>query len=144
MTSLLDRGWPLWEMGEFYFLPPQNDPFKKHWHYNSDGNKTYTMLKKKNSFMEGFRKWRLHGPKEAASSSGERTMVTPSIGDAVTSLIADEKNASCLQCNWYTETVDNIDSMLSGSTSPDVGDTWRQGCPTNPEWEGELKRVVRR
>ena len=49
------------------------------------------MLKKNNPFVEGLRKWGLHGPKEAASSSSERTAETPSLGDAVISLIADNK-----------------------------------------------------
>ena len=34
------------------------------------------MLKKNNAFMEGFRKWGLPDPKEAASSSGETTLET--------------------------------------------------------------------
>ena len=50
------------EMGEFYFLPLQNDPYEKHWHCDMNGDKKYTMLKKNDSFVEGFRKWRLYGP----------------------------------------------------------------------------------
>ena len=34
-------------------LLPESDPYEKHWYYVSDGNKTYTMLKKNNPFMEG-------------------------------------------------------------------------------------------
>ena len=26
----------------------------------------------------------------------------------------------------------------SGSKSPDFGDTWRQGMPMSPQWEGDL------
>ena len=77
---------------EFYFLLLRNDPYEKHWHDDSDRNKTYTMLKKNNPFMAGFRQWELNGPKETAASSGERTTKTPSLGDAVISLIANEKN----------------------------------------------------
>ena len=85
------------EMSEFYFLLLQNDPYEKHWRYDMNGNKTYTMLKKNNPFMEGFRKWKLYDPKEAASSSGEAQW-KPSlggVGGAVMSLtdyqIADDK-----------------------------------------------------
>ena len=34
------------EMGEFYFLLLHNEPHEKHWHYDSDGNKTHAMLKR--------------------------------------------------------------------------------------------------
>ena len=44
-------------MGEFYFQLLHSEPHEKQWHYDSDGNNTYTMLKKNNSFVEGFRKW---------------------------------------------------------------------------------------
>ena len=76
---------------EFYFLVLQSDPYEKHWYCDSDGKKTSTMLKNDNPVMEGFRKCELHGSKEAASSSGERTMETLSFRDAVVSLIASEK-----------------------------------------------------
>ena len=33
----------------------------------------------------------------------------------------------------------DIDSMSRGSTSPDLGDLWRQGCPESPQWEGGLE-----
>ena len=39
----------------------------------------------------------------------------------------------------YPKTVDDIDSLSSGSMSPDLGEMWRQGCPKSPEWEGELE-----
>ena len=35
--------------------------------------------------------------------------------------------------------MDHIDSVSSGSMSPDLGDMWCQGCPESPEWEGELE-----
>ena len=95
MTSRWNVGNRYGEMGEFYFLLLQNGPHEKHWHYDIDGTKTYTMFKKTNLCMEGFRKWGLHGPTEAASSSGEETLEPPFLGDAVMSLIgyqiADEK-----------------------------------------------------
>ena len=42
------------EMGEMFFQLLHNDPFAKHWYYDSEGNKTYTVLRKRNPFMEGF------------------------------------------------------------------------------------------
>ena len=95
------------KMGEFHFEPQQNDPYEKHWHYDSDGNKTYTMLKKNDPFTELFRRWGLHGPKEAASSSGARTTETSSLGDAVISLIADARirqlsSTRCTPRQWTT------------------------------------------
>ena len=35
--------------------------------------------------------------------------------------------------------MDDIDSLSSGSLSPDLGEMWRQGCPKSPKWEGELE-----
>ena len=35
--------------------------------------------------------------------------------------------------------MDDIDSLSSGSMSPDLGEMWRQGCPKSPEWEGDLE-----
>ena len=34
---------------------------------------------------------------------------------------------------------DGIDTMSSGSMSPDLGEMWRQGYPVSPQWEGELE-----
>ena len=39
--------------------------------------------------------------------------------------------------NGYSE-CDDIDSMSSGSMSLDLEDTWHQGLPMSPQWEGEL------
>ena len=85
-------------MVEFYFLLQHNETHEKHWHYDSDGNKTYTMLKNDNPLMEGFRNWEL---KEVASSSGEKTPEPPSFENAVLFLagfqIADDKIQQGLQ-----------------------------------------------
>ena len=81
----------------------------------------------------------LHAPEEAASSSGDRTTETPFLGDASISLVADEKIRLACSTREYTETVDDIDLLSSGSISPDLGDMWRQGCPKSQEWEGELE-----
>ena len=35
--------------------------------------------------------------------------------------------------------MNDIDSVSSGSTSSDLGDMWRQGCPKGLECEGELE-----
>ena len=80
VTSPWNVGNRFGEMGEFYFLLLRNDPHEKHWHYDSDGNKTYMMLKKNDALMEGIRKWELHDPKEAASSSGEKQWKHPLSG----------------------------------------------------------------
>ena len=70
-------------------------------------------------------------------------MSTPSLGDAVMSLtgyqIADEKIRLACSRRVYPETVDDIDTVTSGSMSPDLGHMWRQGCPQSPELEGELE-----
>ena len=34
---------------------------------------------------------------------------------------------------------DDVDSMSSGSMSRDLGDTWHQGLPMSPRWEGGLE-----
>ena len=84
--------------------------------------------------MEGFRKCELHGSKEAASSSGERTMETLSFRDAVVSLIASEKIPLAYCTRVYSEIVNDTDSMSSESMSSDFGDTWHQGCLKCLEW----------
>ena len=40
---------------------------------------------------------------------------------------------------WEHSERESIDSMSSGSVSPDLGEMWRQGYPVSPQWEGELK-----
>ena len=92
-----------------------------------------TMLKKRNSFMDGFRKWELHAPKEASIPSE-----ACSFGDAAVSLIADERIRQLSIVRGYSDR-DDIDSMSSGSMSPDLGDTWHQGLEMSPQWEGGLE-----
>ena len=92
------------------------------------------MLKKRNPFMESFRKWGLHAPKEAAIPSEECFL-----GEAVMSLVADETIRQLFIARCHSER-DDIDSMSSGSMPPDLGDAWLQGLPTNPQWEGGLER----
>ena len=99
------------------------------------------MLKNNNPSMEGFRKWELHDPKDVATPSGEKTLEPPSFENAVMSLtgfqIADGKVQQGCSTGRYHQTVDDSDSVSSGSMSPDLGDLWRQGCSQSPEWEGE-------
>ena len=102
------------EMGEMFFQLLHNDPFAKHWYYDSECNKLCTMLKKRNPFMEGFRKWWLHGPKEAAFPSE-----ACSLSEAVMSLVADERIRQLFTTRCHSER-DGIDSMSSGSMSPEV------------------------
>ena len=120
--------------GEFFFQLLHNDPYEKHWHYDSEGNRTYVTLKKRSPFMDGFQKWELHATEEGAFQSG-----VCSLGDAVVSLVADERIRQLFSTRGYSENVDDIDSMSSGSMSPDLGDLWHRGCPESPEWEGELE-----
>ena len=55
------------------------------WHYDSDGNKTHTMLQKQNPFIFS-RKWEIHASKKAAVPSD-----VSSLGDAVIPFVADER-----------------------------------------------------
>ena len=95
VTSRWNVGGRHGEMGEFYFSLQHNDPYEKHWHYDSDDNKTHTMLKKNSPLMEGPRKWGLHDPRDVPSWSGEKTLEQSSFENAVMSLagfqIAGEK-----------------------------------------------------
>ena len=84
--------------------------------------------------MEGFRKWELHGPKEAGFPSEACFH-----GEAVISLVADERIRQLFNTRGHAEKVNDIDSMSSGSMSPDLGDIWRQWHPVSPKWEGELE-----
>ena len=79
------------DMGELHFLLLQNDPYEKHWHYDMNGNKTYAMLKKNNPFS------RFDGPKEAASSSGEKQW-KHSLGDAIMVLLAQMAGSMVAGC----------------------------------------------
>ena len=111
MTSRWSVGGCHEEIGEFHFLPLQSDPYEKHWHCDSDGNKTYTMLKKNNPLMEGFREWELHGPREVATSSGEKTLEPPSLEGSVMSLagyqIADVKVHQACSARGHPETMND-------------------------------------
>ena len=63
--------------------------------------------------MDGFRKWGLHAPKEAAIPSE-----ACSLGEAVMSLIADERIRQLFITMGFSNR-DDIDSMSSGSMSHD-------------------------
>ena len=71
---------------ESFFLNLPNDPFAKNWYHDSEGHKLCTMLKKSNPFLDGFRKWVLHAPKEGAIPSE-----ACSLGEAATTLFADAR-----------------------------------------------------
>ena len=79
------------------------------------------MLQKNNQFMEGFRKRGLRGLKEFASSSGDRTLEPLSFEDAVMSStgfqIADAKVQQACSAKGHAETVDDTDTVSSGSLS---------------------------
>ena len=80
--------------------------------------------------MEGFRKWRLQGPRVEASP-GEPC----SLGEAVMSLVAEGRIRQLFVTMGHSER-DGIDSMSSGGMSLDLGEMWRQG---SPQREGELE-----
>ena len=61
-----------------------------------------------------------------------------SLGEAATTLIADERTRQIFIARCYSDR-DDIDSMSSGSMSPDPSDTWHQGLPMSPQWEGGLE-----
>ena len=74
------------ELGEILFQFLHDDPFTKHWYCDEEGNKLCASLKKSNPFMDGFRNWGLHAPKEASIPSE-----ACSLGEAAMTLIADER-----------------------------------------------------
>ena len=57
---------------------------------------------------------------------------------AITTLIADERTRQIFIARGYSDR-DDIDSMSSGSMSPDLSDTWHQGLPMSPQWKGGLR-----
>ena len=91
------------------------------------------MLKKSNLFLDSFRKCELHAPKKT-------TIPTEacSLGEATTTLIADERIGQIFIARGYSDH-DDIDSMSSGNMSPDLSSTWHQGRPLGPQWEGGLE-----
>ena len=42
--------------GEMFFQVLHNDPFAKHWYYESEGHQLCTLLKKRNPIMESVRR----------------------------------------------------------------------------------------
>ena len=54
------------------------------------------------------------------------------------SLVADERIRQIF-ITWGYSVRDDIDSMSSGSMSPDLGDTWHHGLPMSPQWECGLE-----
>ena len=51
-----------------------------------------------------------------------------SLGEAVMSLVADESIRQLFIARGHSDR-DGTDPMSSGSMSPDLGETWRQGFP---------------
>ena len=98
-----------------------------------EGNKLCTSLKKCDPFLDSFRQWGLHAP-EAAAVPYE----VSSLGEATTKLMNDVRIRENIINKRYCER-DDPDSMSSGSMFPDLGDTWHQGLPISPRWEGELE-----
>ena len=60
-------------LGDFCFMMLQSDQYE--WHYCSDGNQVYTMLR--NPIMDSFRKYGLHLPEEAAPPDEQREWIWP-------------------------------------------------------------------
>ena len=97
------------------------------------GNKT-RYVRSERRIIESFRQSGPHAP-EAVAFSCE----VISLGEAATNLMNDAIiRVFFFFDNGYSE-CDNIDSMPSGSMSLDLGDTWHQGLPMSPQWEGELE-----
>ena len=110
-------------MGEMFFQLLHKDSFAKHWYYDGEGDKLCTLLKKRNPIMESLHKWGLQGSRVEASPSE-----SGSFGEAVMSLVAEERIRQ-LFITWGHSEREGIDSMSSGSMSPDLGEMWRQGYP---------------
>ena len=106
----------LWELGDIFFELLGNDPFVTHWHHDAEGNKLCTLLKKCDPFLETFRQWGLHAP-EAAAVPHEVSF----LGEAATNLMNDVSISEMFINRGYC-LCDDLDSMTSGSMSPDLGD----------------------
>ena len=117
----LERRQSLWKNREMFFQSLHNDPFAKHWYYDSEGDTLCTLLKNRNPIMESFRKCGLHGSRVEVSPSESCT-----IGEAVLSLVAEERIRQLFTA-WGHSGREGIDSMSGGSMSPDLGEMWRQG-----------------
>ena len=88
----------------------------KHWHHGAEGNKLCTMLKKSNPFSDSFKQWGLLAPEEAAIPCE-----VTSLNKAATTLMDDARIREIFIDRGYSGR-DDIDSMSSGSTSPDLSD----------------------
>ena len=128
-----DAGCRCGELGDIFFEFLQNDPFVGHGHHDAKGNKLCTKLKKCDPFLDSFRQWGLHAP-EAAAVPCE----VSSLGEAAANLMNDARLREIFISRGYCE-CDDLDSMSSGSMSPDLGDTGDQGTSLSPQWEGELE-----
>ena len=49
---------------------------------------------------------------------------------------------ACAVCGLHMMSEENT-SGSSGSTCPDLGDTWRYGCPRSPDWDGTATSTAR-
>ena len=80
------------EMGEFYFLLLQNNPYEQTLALRHGRQQGVHDVEEEPIY--GRLPWRLHGHEEVPSSSGEETLEPPTLRDAVMSLtgypIADE------------------------------------------------------
>ena len=58
-------------LGDFFFMMLQSDLNEQKWHYDSDGNRVCTMLRKRSPIMDSFHKRGLHLPQEETSPGGQ-------------------------------------------------------------------------
>ena len=81
----------------------------------------------RNPIMEGFRKW-----PQGSGFTGRG--LAPSARRCCPCLLKKGSDNFTFTMG-HSEHGDGIDSMSSGSMSPDRGDMWRQGYPESPQWK---------
>ena len=123
-------------LGRVFFNMLKLERHKELWHYDTDGNRVITSVAVPRS-------WKVSAEMDSNCHVKEN-------------LKMDKKKwtwpsmeTSCFREVYLLHTISIWDlpevleeatsGISSGSMSPDLDDTWHQGLPTSPQWEGELE-----
>ena len=145
MTSRWNEGNRYGALGYSFFMMLNLDQHKKVWHYDLDGNRVCTMLRKRNLFMDSIRGDGLQFPREGTSPVGQGEVDLTSFGDAGMALYGENQatGAQLYQVDsarGYPESANDDISFASDGMSPLIWEKCADmGCPKSPDWDSDME-----
>ena len=131
VTSPLERGKQVWSTGDTFFLMLKMEQFEKRWHYDSEGRRVHTKIRKRNPIMDSIRRCGLHPPPEemVAMTSFRDTVMALSGNQAAEAQLYQADNI------WaYPGTTTTAPQYLGGA-SLDLEEMWKYGMSRSPDWD---------